>query len=655
MQINENTDYAQIKAAWKLFLNTGKVADDVLRPEIAESWVRFFKFQTSDENVEPLSPEEIQRKQSSNRRMIEIARPVMRDIEEMLTNLSTTYVVALFDQEGDIIDLIERNNEIILLGHRCSEIHAGTNAPALALKKGQLAEVTGYEHLLKKYGKQWEKSGSQWHSIGAAIFNFDQTIAGVLGVVNMTGRIPAIKPMVSLGARMIEAGMVREQTTRHNLPIILNTRPQVAVATDDHGRIFCANDRFLDWLGVGNETVNGKYLSEYLEANIDYEQLFSALGTVNVFDNVRIIGQKDGKRKLSPVYKINKVVSGDDNNLNIIVLIFEDKAAAYEQKQLHQKQSAANSSVTLEDLIGESPIFTSVKKSVIKAANSSFNVLIEGESGTGKEMVAQAIHNASSRDGAFVAVNCGAIPRELLQSELFGYEEGAFTGAKKGGRPGKFELADGGTLFLDEIGEMPLEMQVSLLRFLQDRIITPVGGNQWKKVDVRIIAATNRNLYHEVQNGRFREDLYYRLNVIAINMPPLRERRDDIPLLARHILHTICQQLKIADVEIAPLVMEKLSVYHWPGNVRELQNVIERALVYADEKMITVDCLPFFIREASPYKSVKANSNLKSIEKDVISEVLTKHNGNISKTAQELGITRTTLYKKMDDFGIKKP
>jgi transcriptional regulator with PAS, ATPase and Fis domain len=210
------------------------------------------------------------------------------------------------------------------------------------------------------------------------------------------------------------------------------------------------------------------------------------------------------------------------------------------------------------------------------AARSSSNVLIEGESGTGKELFAQAIHNASRRSaGAFVAVNCGAIPRELIASELFGYSEGAFTGAKKGGNPGKFELADGGTLFLDEIGDMPLEQQVALLRVIQDKSISRIGSNQVIPVDVRIICATNKNLLELMQTGRFRQDLYYRLNVINLRILPLRERKEDIPLLFEHFLQQMNQDCR----SIIPNdFTERLLSYDWPGNVRELQNTVERII-----------------------------------------------------------------------------
>ena len=227
------------------------------------------------------------------------------------------------------------------------------------------------------------------------------------------------------------------------------------------------------------------------------------------------------------------------------------------------------------------------------AASGNSNILLEGESGTGKEVVAQAIHNRSTRrKGPFVAVNCGAIPRELIGSELFGYSDGAFTGAKRGGRPGKFELASRGTLFLDEIGDMPLEQQVALLRVLQDKKITRIGDDKIIPVDFRVVCATNKSLVEEIEKGNFRQDLYYRVNVVTITMPPLRNHPEDIPALFDHFMGVIGREMGDKDVEVDPQVIEFLKRYYWPGNVRELQNVVERLISMADHGRICLEHLP---------------------------------------------------------------
>ncbi|HJV30683.1 MAG TPA: sigma 54-interacting transcriptional regulator, partial [Bacillales bacterium] len=337
-----------------------------------------------------------------------------------------------------------------------------------------------------------------------------------------------------------------------------------------------------------------------------------------------------------------------------------------------KKFTNQNSSATFqfEDIIGEN---AQIKKTIELgkiAARSISHVLLQGESGTGKEVLAQAIHNESFRwNKPFVAVNCGAIPRELIGSELFGFEGGSFTGAKQGGKPGKFELASGGTLFLDEIGEMPLEQQVALLRVLQDQQITRIGGEKNIKVDVRIICATNKNLRLEASKGNFREDLFYRLNVISICLPPLRERKEDIPLLFDLFIKRICKKLEVSCPSIDPKVMSYFMQYDWPGNVRELQNVIERILNLANGMSISIEHLPDEMLYSHPaelrledFPNTERDTNV--MEKHKIKELLDMHEqkeimdmlinakGNLSQVARDMGISRNTLYKKLKKLNI---
>jgi transcriptional regulator with PAS, ATPase and Fis domain len=298
------------------------------------------------------------------------------------------------------------------------------------------------------------------------------------------------------------------------------------------------------------------------------------------------------------------------------------------------------------------------------ASKSMSNVLIEGESGTGKELFAQAIHNHSPRaDGPFIAVNCGAIPRELIGSELFGYEEGAFTGARKGGNPGKFELAAGGTLFLDEIGDMPIEQQVTLLRVLQEKQLTRIGSSKVIPIDVRIICATHRNLYAEVQNERFRQDLFYRLNVINIHIPPLRERKEDIPLLFRNFLLQMDRAWAEHFDQIEPGVEESLLAYNWPGNVRELQNLAERMAYTQTHYQIRRTTLPHELADSLPENSHhgadSANSSrtnmknqLNALESGQIASLLQKYHGDLTKVAEEIGVSRRTVYRKIKKYQL---
>ena len=321
-------------------------------------------------------------------------------------------------------------------------------------------------------------------------------------------------------------------------------------------------------------------------------------------------------------------------------------------------------------IVGDSPQVTEIFKIIDKVADSPSTVLITGESGTGKELVATALHDGSSRkDKPLIKINCAAIPKDLMESELFGYERGAFTGAVTS-KPGRFELADGGTLFLDEIGEVPIEMQVKLLRVLQESEFERVGGIKTTRVDVRLIAATNRNLEAEVEAGRFRKDLFYRLNVVPIHLPSLRDRRTDVPALVRHFIEKYNKRLNKKIEGIADDALAMLQAYPWPGNIRELENMMERVLLFADGPRIEVKDLPEPVRTSlqsavaqltdtttpevgeTPLKDfLKAKQA--EIEKAFIVQALAKTEGNVTRAAKLLGISRKSLQTKMKEFGLR--
>ena len=304
-----------------------------------------------------------------------------------------------------------------------------------------------------------------------------------------------------------------------------------------------------------------------------------------------------------------------------------------------------------DEIIGRSDAMQEVFDLIGRVAPTDSTVLITGESGTGKELVAQAIHGNSNRCYMpFVAVSCGALPESLLESELFGYEKGAFTGANHSKR-GRFEMADKGTLFLDEIGDISLKTQVDLLRVLQQKEFNRLGGEDMIKADVRIIAATNRDLLKAIRENRFRDDLYYRLNVISIHIPPLRERREDIPLLVNAFIRKYCLEMNRESSKIAPSALKLLMDYDWPGNVRELENIIERALVIGRGQEIVADDLPFSSKEPAFRAFPKS---LKMMEKMHIEGTLNNCDWNISRAARELDIDRQTLYNKIEKYEIKK-
>jgi len=348
-------------------------------------------------------------------------------------------------------------------------------------------------------------------------------------------------------------------------------------------------------------------------------------------------------------------------------LDFDELRLAMERAMDHSQLKEENrllretlgSNFDRQNIIGRSTTMVKLLETVAQVAPSEATVLITGDSGTGKELIAGAIHfNSPRKDGPFVKVNCAAITETLLESELFGHEKGAFTGAHRL-KEGRFRQADGGSLFLDEVSEMSLGMQVKLLRALQEREITRVGGEEVIKVDVRVIAATNKDLIQEIESERFREDLYYRLNVVTLNVPLLRERKEDIPLLAQHFLSTFAEKNRKQIKGFSPQAMDQLLKYDWPGNVRELMNAVERAVVLSRSEYLDEQDLPLVIKDAlsaeeeppSRY-AVPADLPLEDVEKATILKTLKSTDGNKSEAARRLGITRKTLHKKLKKYGM---
>ncbi|MFZ5647999.1 MAG: sigma 54-interacting transcriptional regulator [Bacillota bacterium] len=359
----------------------------------------------------------------------------------------------------------------------------------------------------------------------------------------------------------------------------------------------------------------------------------------------RVIGSLSLERDIADIVYYNEELSRTG---------FKMRMLKKEINRLSKKDSFAR-------IYGHSTVIKETIKMARKYAATDATVLITGESGTGKELFAQAIHDESNRSQhPFVAVNCSAVPQTLFESEIFGYEGGAFTGAFKEGKPGKFELASGGTLFLDEIGELELGAQVKLLRVLQEKILYRVGGTRPVKVDVRIITATNRNLERMVQEGRFREDLFYRLNVITLNLPPMRERREDMPELAYLLAQELAELHGKKIVEIDPQVMVSFMNYHWPGNVRELRNVLERMVILAEDEVIKRENLPEFLKSKAPAaimgnptgNVLKLTEVTEQAERQMIVDALKKTGNNKSEAARILGIPRSSLYYKIKILGI---
>ncbi len=411
----------------------------------------------------------------------------------------------------------------------------------------------------------------------------------------------------------------------------------------------CWDERVKGTNAIGTSLVEKQPVSIFAQEHFYRENHFLTCAASPIFDlEGNLIGVLDisGDYRGAHPHSLGLVVAGSRAIQSKLVV------RQMQQKKQCLQLSGYEARYTFERIISCSEAMKALLHQARKVAKSNAPVLILGESGTGKELVAQAIHNASSRAGGpFIAVNCGAVPKELIEAELFGYEEGAFTGARKGGAPGKFELARGGTLFLDEIGDMPLEVQATLLRVLQEKQFAPLGGHKLIPLNVRMVAATNKDLFQLVNNGKFRLDLYYRINVLSLTLPPLRERREDVEALVNHFLARLKAGARRQELALSEEVMQLFKSYAWPGNVRELINVLERAVTMVDEDIIMPKHLP---REMFVQCQTAVNDavNLEDVERASIQKALRLCDGNVSRAARELGIGRTTLYRKLKKYKI---
>jgi transcriptional regulator with PAS, ATPase and Fis domain len=453
---------------------------------------------------------------------------------------------------------------------------------------------------------------------------------------------------------------------------ILNAMEEWVVIVDHQAKIFFINRPYARFLGVKAEDVKGKKVTDVIENTRMH--ITVQTGQAERLSFQKILGSNMIASRF-PIVDQGEVIGA------VGTVIFHDthewkqinshiKALLAEQDFQYQKSIASDKVNTganfhLNDIIGDSQVMKSLSAKVTQVASGDVTVLIRGESGTGKELYAHAIHQLSDRaEFPFIKVNCAAIPENLLESELFGYEEGAFTGAKKGGKPGKFQLANGGTLFLDEIGDLPLLMQAKLLRVLQDREVESVGGIGSTPLNIRLITATHRPLESLIESGDFREDLYYRINVVAIDLPPLRERREDIAKLADFFLQKLSRRTGRRAPKLTVQALTAMLAYNWPGNIRELENVMEAAFYTSHDRKIPLSLLPTQVSQTEnlsppnhaplgitpPTGSLKDQLNV--AERNIIKTALIECGDNRTKAAKQLGISKSTFYEKLDKHGI---
>ncbi|MBN9647977.1 sigma 54-interacting transcriptional regulator [Terrisporobacter glycolicus] len=488
--------------------------------------------------------------------------------------------------------------------------------------------------------------GYSYGVVGLIAFNEEQSSIITDNAKDLTNFLGKMADLIS---NKLKAQNKTEELEleKKKLEILLNGMNKAVVSIDTRGNIDKYNVKFRESFNIEDEKLESGNIFDLLDfikkpSTLDFEKYKTG-----------IFYYKKLGRNLKGIYNISEIVV--KNKLKGYVIDFiENKEAIKNYNKINKDYK-----ITLDNIVGSSEIMEHTKQKALIAAKSNSTVLITGESGTGKELFARAIHNHSDRtDYPFVAVNCAAIPDNLLESELFGYEEGAFTGAKKGGKLGKFELAHNGTIFLDEIGDMSLHLQGKLLRVLQERELDKIGGKSNIFIDVRVIAATNKNLEELVRNGQFREDLYYRLKVIPITLPTLRERKSDIPLLIDYMIKEYARKLNKDVIGIEEDASKTLVDYTWPGNVRELQNIIEYSINMSNSTLLTLDIIPNNIK--STYYDEKSHKEeeirtLEDLEKEEIRKAFNKYKHykkDKELVAKALGISRATLYRKLEKYNL---
>jgi len=619
---------AALEQAWRQCLAGQVVRPDGVRQVIWDSWRRSVEagIEPGNSDYRFVAPHALAATLAHHRALIAAAAQVMHG----LLAYNPRGHINLTDAEGTTLYFC--GVDITPVGSRLLESVQGTNCTGLALAEDRLVYVLAEENFA---------SGLRQRHMHCAAAPIKDAQGQTLAMLTLTAE-PGWFHFHTLGTVQAAAEAVSRQMALQVLleeqQAVLEVLNEGLVVLDERGCIKALNRYARQLFGVGRELIGSPF------QRLGRSELSDALGEP-VRDRDCTFHLHDGSQ-LACLVSVCPLEQG-----GVIVSVRENRRI----REITRRIIGTQARYTFETILGTSRAIQDALHLGRIASRSESTTLILGESGTGKELFAQAIHNGSERcNGPFVAVNCGAIPRDLVQSELFGHVEGAFTGSARGGAAGKFELADGGTIFLDEIGDMSFDAQVSLLRVLQEGEITRVGAKQSRQVDVRIIAATHRNLSQAVAEGAFREDLYYRLNVLNLSVPPLRMRRDDIPLLARHFLQRCARSLRKTVQGFAPDALALLSAHGWPGNVRELENVIERATNLAMGELIQSADLPLETQQRPTLRAYQPQpaQDLSSHERHAIVAALTSTRGNIRLAAQQLDVSRGGLYNKMSRFGL---
>lgn len=647
--------------AWNNFTKKGIIDNKVIRKTIGASWKRSEKYGVnplSQKAEVELSEEDLKKRYREFMPLLKTAKPFMDSLYKIVS--SGGLLVRLTDKDGYVLECIgdsklvnKCDNLNTYIGCNIKEEVIGTNAIGTSLFLKKPIQIIGAEHYCKQY--------HDWSSSACPIKNEREEIIGIL---SMTGSIEKINHhtlgMVVAAADAIENELKLELINRQlkiankHFYAIMESISEGLICISNEGKITDINLFARKVLSLKRNDIIGKSINTILYKEYR-DKILKVINKGRKYEEEEIYFKLRNGKKILCIATVTPIKDTEINKLEGVVITFKEAKVVH---NLVNKIVGAKATFTFNDILGESEGIKNSINMAKRCSKHNTTVLLHGESGTGKELFAQAIHNSCSRrNKPFIFLNCGAIPRELVASELFGYVEGAFTGAKRGGHPGKFELADGGTIFLDEIGDMPLDTQTNLLRVLETKEIVRVGGHEIIPVDVRVIAATHKDLSKEVEQGNFRQDLYYRLNVMPIKIPPLRERREDIKILTNYFLNKVCIKMSKEIKGISNSFYKGIMGYSWPGNVRELQNVIQQIINIVDnDEVLTYSMLPNHIKPTNLTKSLGISEKLLSlaeVEKIAIEKTIGEVSGNIAMASRILGISRSSLYRKIYKYNIE--
>ncbi|MFH0727097.1 MAG: sigma 54-interacting transcriptional regulator [Pseudomonadota bacterium] len=659
----------QLQEAWRKFIETGEESPDIVRAEILASWKKCRSNGLApygDLVREEGAHDTIERLCEASKDLLTAARPVMESLAEIIKSLGM--VIYLTNADGVVLEAMgagpiwdytrsvlgSTQNDV--RGASFHEKHIGTTAVSIALEWDKPYQTVGGEH----YSVAVRDAACS----AAPIHDEEGKIVGVLDLT--TTREMSPKHPHTLGMVVAAVGVIENQMRlkkAYERSFLMSQYLQATLQTMSTGVIMIDRDSMVSHINFAAEKLLGISISTVSERRIDRilqnNTIIQGIRNRETFYDQEII-LKESIGKIRCLVTLKHIPAENGMWMGSVVFL----RALKQVQKLVQKVTGLSAQYTFDDILGESEEIKETIKQARIMSNSMANLIITGESGTGKELFAQSIHNASEmRDGPFLAINCAAIPHDLIESELFGYEPGTFTGASRGGKSGKLEMATGGTLFLDEVNAMSLHMQAKLLRVLEEKRFLRLGGNKYFHLEARIIAATNKDLHNEILEGNFRSDLYYRLGVLELFIPPLRERKNGVGFLTRVFIKEISAKMNKKITDISPKALAYLEDLTWPGNVRQLKNWVERGVNLAEGPTLDIEHFPkddrhkrvnraADIRPQAFRHASQTGGSLSDMEKNAIEIALEECAGNISEAAKKLGIGRATLYRKLKTHNL---